>query len=554
MRSFNSLTSAFSVGLTCLLLPTLVGEEPKIGKPQTLDPIAKLQAEAAATNQATWGHWGPATDKYSSWTTHSNRLIPIYTFGWKLDSVCGENSIYRSPEKLTEVYGFLPTATVNPTADYCDQTDIYRLQQAAIAAGKKRIILFIFDGMDWQSTRAAAIAKTGEVQYDQGRGRGLAFQDYRGVETDFGAMVTSPHNNGTNVNVNKQTVLNPGGSTPGGYDVTRAGATAWAEFPDPLYPNASLESNNHAYTDSSSSATSMTSGIKTYNNGVNVDFSGREVVPLARVLQDDGFAVGVVTSVPISHATPAAAYASNVHRDDYQDLTRDMLGLPSIYHPGGLSGLDVIIGGGWGEPRDKDGAQGDNFVPGNRYLTSEDLAKIDRANGGKYVVAQRTHGRTGEDVLDEAVKQAIAGKHRLLGYFGVTGGHLPFRTADGRYDPVASIGNATTAKAEEYSRDDVAENVSLSRMAVSAVEVLDARSDRWWLMIEAGDVDWANHSNNIDNSIGAVLSGDEAFAELTQWIENHGGWDETCLFLTADHGHYLILDKPEALTGVSPTN
>ena len=68
-------------------------------------------------------------------------------------------------------------------------------------------------------------------------------------------------------------------------------------------------------------------------------------------------------------------------------------------------------------------------------------------------------------------------------------------------------------------------------------------------MIEAGDVDWANHQNNIDNSIGAVLSGEEAFARLVSWIESHGGWKETCVIVTADHGHYLVLDKPELLTG-----
>ncbi len=66
-------------------------------------------------------------------------------------------------------------------------------------------------------------------------------------------------------------------------------------------------------------------------------------------------------------------------------------------------------------------------------------------------------------------------------------------------------------------------------------------------MVEAGDVDWANHSNNIDNSIGAVRSGDDAFAGVVQWIENNGGWDETVLVLTADHGHYFHLDRPEAL-------
>ena len=66
-------------------------------------------------------------------------------------------------------------------------------------------------------------------------------------------------------------------------------------------------------------------------------------------------------------------------------------------------------------------------------------------------------------------------------------------------------------------------------------------------MVEAGDVDWANHSNNLDDSIGAVLSGDAAFKTVTDWVEANGGWSDTAVLLTADHGHYLVLDKPDAL-------
>ncbi len=38
----------------------------------------------------------------------------------------------------------------------------------------------VFDGMDWQTTWAAAIHNAGEVKYREGRGTGLHFQDYRG--------------------------------------------------------------------------------------------------------------------------------------------------------------------------------------------------------------------------------------------------------------------------------------------------------------------------------------------------------------------------------------
>ena len=66
-------------------------------------------------------------------------------------------------------------------------------------------------------------------------------------------------------------------------------------------------------------------------------------------------------------------------------------------------------------------------------------------------------------------------------------------------------------------------------------------------MIEAGDVDWANHDNNLDNSIGAVNSGDRAFWVVTEWVEKHSDWTETIVIVTADHGHYFWLDQPEGL-------
>lgn len=526
----------------CLLVSSSLAAEPVAA-----DPIAALQKKAAESNRSDAFHWGPRTDKYSNWGSHSNRLIPVYAFGLSLDSVRGANSIYRSEEKLKKLFGYLPTHTVNPEAEYFDQTDIHRLQKEAAASGKKRIILFVYDGMDWQTTRAAAIYKSGQVAYDEGRGTGLHFQDYRGAPTDFGWMVTTPHNNGTSVNVNDQIVTSPGGKTPGGYDVSRGGPAPWSVPTDAEYPISRSDEVKHAYTDSSSSAVSMTAGIKTYNNAVNVDYLGREVLPLGRTLQDEGWHVGVATSVPISHATPSAAYATNVHRNDYQDLSRDMLGRPSVFHPGGLPGLDVLIGGGWGEDKEKDGSQGDNFVSGNKYLPAEDLQAIDANHGGKYIVAQRTEGRAGEDVLREGVEKAIQSGQRLFGYFGTKGGHLPFRTADGNYNPVVSASSSGPKPAEEYTKADIHENVTLAQMSIAAMDVLEAKERPWWLLIEAGDVDWANHANNLDNSIGAVLSGDDAFHAVTQWIEAHGGWDDTCLILTADHGHYLVLKKPEAL-------
>lgn len=514
---------------------------------QSGDYLRQMQLEAIENEQADWAHWGRKPEKYSDWTNHSNRLIPAYVFGGNLDSLKDGNSVYRSKKALKRVYGFAPERTHNPNANYFDQTGIYRLQKDAIAAGKKYVILMVFDGMDYETSRAAAIYKQKEVAYQKGRGTGLSFLDYRGTDTSFGFFVTSPHNSGTDIDVDGQIVKNPGGNKKGGFNVDLGGGTPWAPAVNDNYLVGKQNDLPHVVTDSAASATSMNSGIKTYNAAINVDFEGNQVAPIARDLQERGFAVGAVSSVPISHATPAATYANNVTRNDYQDLTRDMLGIRSIAHRDqALSGLDVLIGCGWGELTEDDRKkQGQNYIPGNKYLPQNVLNKIDANNGGKYVVAQRTPGKPGQWVLSDAAETAVKSKKRLFGFFGVDGGHLPYQTADGQFDPTRSV-----KKAERYTDADVAENPTLAEMTEAALSVLHQRGEKgFWLMIEPGDVDWANHGNNVDNSIGAVISGEAAFDAVTSWVEKNNAWDDTLIIVTADHGHYLNLDQPEALTG-----
>jgi alkaline phosphatase len=84
-------------------------------------------------------------------------------------------------------------------------------------------------------------------------------------------------------------------------------------------------------------------------------------------------------------------------------------------------------------------------------------------------------------------------------------------------------------------------------MTRAALDVLGTR-DRFWLMVEAGDVDWACHANNIDNCIGAIKSGDAAFRTVVQWVEARAAWNDTAVIVTSDHGHLFVLTDPRAFT------
>ncbi len=234
--------------------------------------------------------------------------------------------------------------------------------------------------------------------------------------------------------------------------------------------------------------------------------------------------------------------------NDYQDLARDLLGQTSISHPEqALPGMDVVLGGGFGTMEKPTGSKshGKNFVPGWKYISEETINKADVKQGGKYTVALRTPQVKGKDGLKQATDAAIKNKTRLLGVYGVEkyAAHLPYQTANGDYQPAPGLKNSS----EVYSESDIAENPTLADMTESALSVLSQNKQGFWLLVEAGDVDWANHDNNLDNAIGAVKSGDDAFKVITDWVEKNSNWDETLVILTADHGHYLNIDQPEAL-------
>lgn len=164
--------SAFRIALAIVLVSPArqaAGDQPS-------DRLKELQASYVANASQKlirayhFGSQGPG-DVFSNHTSHTNRLVPVYVFGKKahLEAVTGANSRYRDPEKLKAVYGFLPKNTVNPSAVYADQSDLYSVQKEAIARGVKHLFIVWFDGLDWPTTQAAAIVKSGKI-YAEGKG------------------------------------------------------------------------------------------------------------------------------------------------------------------------------------------------------------------------------------------------------------------------------------------------------------------------------------------------------------------------------------------------
>lgn len=168
-----------------LVGPPASGSEPVLhsDSANAADFPRQVQELAITNDKSPAAYWGTNPEKYTGWKSHSNRMIPAYTFGTKggkpgvdLNSWFGEASPYRSAEKVQALYGYVPEKTVNPEAVWMDQTNIYDMQKAAADSGKKYIFLVVFDGMDWQTTQAAAIWNKKKSAIRKAVATGLTFR------------------------------------------------------------------------------------------------------------------------------------------------------------------------------------------------------------------------------------------------------------------------------------------------------------------------------------------------------------------------------------------
>lgn len=275
------------------------------------------------------------------------------------------------------------------------------------------------------------------------------------------------------------------------------------------------------YTDSAAAATALYTGVKTANGRISVSANGAErLYTISEKARDLGKGAGAVTTVYISHATPAAWEAHNSSRGNgYAIADEGFWGDPnttgtlftSIYYGGSygptLPPLDVLIGAGhpnW---------NGSHYV----NWTMRDKLAAESGQPAAFTFVERIAGSLdgGARLLAAAQNPEVA---RLAGLFGGTGGNLEYRLADGSgHDP---------------------ENPTLAEMTTAALAVLSRNPYGFVLMIEGGAVDWASHGNNMDRMVGEMIGFNQAIQAVSDWVEdpdNDSRWDNTLVMVTGDH-------------------
>ena len=97
--------------------------------------------------------------------------------------------------------------------------------------------------------------------------------------------------------------------------------------------------------DSASTATSILTGKKTHSSSINVDITKKQKFrTIAEQLRDQkNWKIGVITSVNLNHATPAASYAHQASRKSNYPIGLELV----------ASNFDYFAGGALMEPQDK---------------------------------------------------------------------------------------------------------------------------------------------------------------------------------------------------------
>ena len=266
--------------------------------------------------------------------------------------------------------------------------------------------------------------------------------------------------------------------------------------------------------DSADTMSAIVTGKKTYDGAINVDGNGARLMTYAELASRAGKAVGVVTTVQISDATPAAgAGAHNLSRSNRLAITHEMLN----------DGIVSVIMGTGNPDYDDDGAL--RNMPDYSWIAQSDWASLKsgtQAAGFKLIESKADF---------DALPKAASPPRKLVGVarsFNST----QFNRAGAM--PVSETPNAVPR------RSDVP---SLPTMALGALNILDDNPQGMFLVIEGGAVDRAEHANNMGRLIEERIEFDDAVAAVSAYLDastNGNNWANTLVIVTADHDHLLL--------------
>lgn len=284
-------------------------------------------------------------------------------------------------------------------------------------------------------------------------------------------------------------------------------ASTGSYSPDSAWKSFATQKDNP--TDSAAAATAMATGVKTTPGVIGKNPELKDVKNIVEIAKNMGKSAGVITSVEFSDATPAGMAAHNNYRKNHAEIARSM-----IYD----SGLDVIMGAG--HPLYDDNYEKKSWRSEFKYVGGEDAYKNLTDAGG----AKAKDGKTWKYIESaEDFEKIAAGSEKPEKLLGLARASLTLQAAR----------NGDPQKVDFTSRNKTVP--TLATMSKAAINTLSRNNGGFFLMIEGGAVDWANHANQKGRAIEEETEFNMAVEAVVEWVEKNSSWDNTLLIVTADH-------------------
>ena len=260
------------------------------------------------------------------------------------------------------------------------------------------------------------------------------------------------------------------------------GAVADTDNDDILDGNVPLSFMNFpvagsAVTYDSTSFCPDSASTATYSGTINMDETMTvKYETIAEQLRDEGYDIGVITSVNLNHATPAAFYCHQASRNNYYEIGQEMV----------ASDFDYFAGGALLDPEGENGDQ----------VSVYDLAE----DAGYKVVTTQAEA---EKVSAEDEKVVIVGE------------------------------TLADSDSLSYENDRANGEWALSDYVSKGIEVLEDNDKGFFMMVEGGKIDWACHANDAGSTINDTIALADAVDEAVAFANEHP--DETLILVTGDH-------------------
>lgn len=234
--------------------------------------------------------------------------------------------------------------------------------------------------------------------------------------------------------------------------------------------------------DSASTATSLSTGNKTLSSVINMDETKTKSYETIteKLKKQLGYKVGIVSSVNIDHATPGAYYAHVPSRGDYYNMGLQLVDSNFDYFAGGKFLSDDSK-----EVKEQGKSKIGDLAKQKGYTVVNTKADIENLKKGDKAIAVCPD--------DEVEKESGAIK---------------------------------------YSIDRTGDELTLANYTKKGIEVLD-NDKGFFMMIEAGKIDWAGHANDAASNIHDTEAFSDAVQEAINFYNAHP--NETLILVTGDH-------------------